>query len=73
MMVRTTDSLTLFTSCVRIESERSLSEKSIPGFVNVDLPKRVGIKKLSSAIKVGNKLDFLFTFQDNITLGHPNC
>lgn len=36
---------------VTTESERSLSEKSIPGFVNVDLPKRVGIKKLSSAIK----------------------
>lgn len=33
------------------ESEGSVPDKNMPGFVNPDLPKRVGIKKLSSAIK----------------------
>ena len=35
------------------ESVRTSPEKT-PGFVNADLPKRVGIKKLSGALKVRN-------------------
>lgn len=37
-----------------LESETTLSDKSTSVFVNPDLPKRVGIKKLSNAIKVRN-------------------
>lgn len=39
-----------------LESEGSVPDKNMPGFVNPDLPKRVGIKKLSSAIKVGGHM-----------------
>ena len=58
--------IALFIVVTFTESERSVPEKTVHGFVNPDLPKRVGIKRFSSAIKVGIYVKFAL-----ITRGNP--
>lgn len=41
------------------------------GFVNPDLPKRVGIKKFSSAIKVGIYMEFALFIKRRLQEGTP--